>query len=127
MRLKRFIFSSMAMDSPLRRWRRANRLTQQELAERCGVKFTTIARYEQAIHLPSRAYLEALIRVTGLPADALVRPEQFLAEHPDFLAEWAEEVPSRGRRGRPRRQPGQSNPGARKTRRKRPPETPPEC
>jgi hypothetical protein len=36
-----------------------------------------------------------------LPADALVRPRQFLAAHPDFLAEWAEDVPSRGRRGRP--------------------------
>jgi transcriptional regulator with XRE-family HTH domain len=98
---KQFIFSGMAMDSPLRRWRRANRMTQRELAARCGVTFTTIARYEQALHFPAHAYLDRLIEVTGLPADALVRPRQFLAAHPDFLAEWAEDVPSRGRRGRP--------------------------
>jgi transcriptional regulator with XRE-family HTH domain len=92
----------MAMDSPLRRWRRSQHLTQRELAERCGVRFTTIARYEQRFRLPRGEQLEKLIEVTGLSADQLIRPVQYLREHPEFLIEWAEQPPSRGRPRRKR-------------------------
>jgi hypothetical protein len=42
-----------------------------------------------------------LIEITEMSADALMFPERYLIEHPEFLARWAEQPP---RRGRPRRQ-----------------------
>jgi transcriptional regulator with XRE-family HTH domain len=96
----------MAMDSPLRRWRRKYGVTQEELARRCGVSKNTVARWEQAAsragRIPSGPHVRQLIEITGLSADALMFPERYLAEHPEILARWAEIPP---RRGRPRQQP----------------------
>ena len=35
--------------------------------------------------IPLGDTLEALLAYTGLPTDAFIRPERFLAEHPNFL------------------------------------------
>jgi transcriptional regulator with XRE-family HTH domain len=86
------------MDTPLRRWRISKGVTQAELAAQCGIKQNMISRYERDEHIPVRDHLEQLIKVRGLPTDALVRPECFLAEHPDFLTPPSPaEPPKRGR------------------------------
>jgi len=89
-------FRGMAMDSPLRRWRRKHRVTQEALAQRCGVTTNTVARWEQADRIPSGPHVRKLIEIT----DALMFPEAYLVQHPEFLARWAEIPP---RRGRPKR------------------------
>jgi transcriptional regulator with XRE-family HTH domain len=90
----------MAMDSPLRRWRRQARVTQEALARQCGVTKNTVARWEQADRMPSGPHVKTLIELTGLSADALMFPERYLIDHPEFLERWAEIPP---RRGRPRK------------------------
>ena len=92
-------FSFMAMDTPLRRWRRQHGYTQAQLAERCGVTANTIARYEEGRRIPRGAQLDRLIELTRLPTDALVRPARYLQDHPKFLQRWASPVPPH--RGRP--------------------------
>jgi transcriptional regulator with XRE-family HTH domain len=92
----------MAMDSPLRRWRRKHHKTQAEVGQQCGVTKNTVARWEQAFRVPRGAALLRLMEVTGLTAEALMFPERYLQEHPHFLSAWAEQPP---RRGRPRRPP----------------------
>lgn len=77
-------------------------LTQPELAQRIGVHRNTLARYEQGRLIPRREHLEALIRETDLPTDALVRPQKYLEDHPDFLIAYAEQ-PRRGRPPQPER------------------------
>ena len=74
-----------AMDHPLTRWRHAHQLTQAELAERSGIRQGTLARYESGTRVPRKAHLLTLMRITNLPVEALILPEQFLREHPDFL------------------------------------------
>jgi transcriptional regulator with XRE-family HTH domain len=92
-----YLWATSAVDTPLRRRRLQMGITQRHLAQQCGVTVTTIARYEQGARLPRGEELECLIRETGLNADALVRPTQFLAEHPAFLPEYAAPEPRRGR------------------------------
>ena len=87
----------MAMDSPLRRWRKSQNVTQGELARRCGVPESTIAKWEQQFSQPRGARLAKLSDVTGLSLEALLFPRRYLEEHPDFLATWAEVPPRRGR------------------------------
>jgi transcriptional regulator with XRE-family HTH domain len=103
----------MAMDSPLRRWRRKYGVTQEQIAQRCGVSTNSIARWEQANRVPSGPHVRKLIEITGLSADALMFPERYLAEHPEFLARWAEQPPRRGRprRDRPAEEPHEPPPG----------------
>jgi transcriptional regulator with XRE-family HTH domain len=93
---ERNIVGHMAMDSPLRRWRKANNVTQAELARRCGVGHSTIAKWEQQFTRPLGHHLDTLAAVTGLSADALMFPRQYLEAHPAFLATWAEVPPRRG-------------------------------
>jgi transcriptional regulator with XRE-family HTH domain len=95
-------FQDMAMDSPLRRWRRKHGVTQEQLAQRCGVTKNTVARWEQADRIPSGPHVRRLVEITGLSADALMFPAHYLTEHPEFFARWAEIPP---RRGRPRQSP----------------------
>ena len=45
-----------------------------------------VTHIENYLRIPMRESLEHLLAAIGLPTDALVRPERFLAEHPDFLA-----------------------------------------
>jgi transcriptional regulator with XRE-family HTH domain len=87
----------MAMDSPLRRWRKSQNVTQGELAQRCGVGLSTIAKWEQQFTAPRGDRLEKLAQVTGLSLEALLFPARYLEAHPDFLATWAEQPPRRGR------------------------------
>jgi transcriptional regulator with XRE-family HTH domain len=80
------IMGGMALaDHPLKRWRRKHRVTQAELAQRCGMRQGTLARYEAGSRTPLGTALIRLMEVTGLPAEALVLPERFLAQRPDFL------------------------------------------
>lgn len=74
-------------DHPVKRWRRKYHLTQAQLAERCGVRVNTVARWERGEQIPRGAYLDRLLDLTGLPTDAVVRPARFLDEHPTFLQE----------------------------------------
>ena len=70
---------------PLTRWRNYHGWTQVELAEASGLSQSHIAAIENYQRIPIRESLERLLDVTGLPTDALVRPERFLAAHPNFL------------------------------------------
>jgi transcriptional regulator with XRE-family HTH domain len=97
------IFGGMAMDCPLRRWRRSRGMTQADVAQAIGVKPDTISRYEQGSRRPLGEALIKLLELTGLPANALLLPGRFIAEHPDFLEAWASELPRRGRPPRQRR------------------------
>lgn len=89
------------VDTPLRRRRMQMGLTQGELAKRCGIWRNTLARYERADQYPERPQLEALIRETGLSADAILFPEQYLTRHPNFLEQFSD--PTQPKLGRPRR------------------------
>jgi transcriptional regulator with XRE-family HTH domain len=100
-RLKRNIVEHMAMDSPLRRWRRSQGLKQRDLDARLGVPKGSIARWEQLLRVPSLDYLEKIADETGLPVEAILYPVRYLREHPDFLVTWAEVPPRRGRRKQP--------------------------
>lgn len=71
-------------DHPLKRWRHREGITQAELARRCGVRINTVARWERGEQVPRGALLVKLLDATGLPADAIVTPERFLEQHPDF-------------------------------------------
>jgi transcriptional regulator with XRE-family HTH domain len=95
------ISQSMTPDSPLRRWRLKRKLTQGQLATLCGVKMQTVARWERAEQdggrKPTGRGLVELIRHTKLPAEALLFPETYLREHPEFLQAWASESRGPGR------------------------------
>jgi transcriptional regulator with XRE-family HTH domain len=94
----RHIMRPMAMDSPLRRWRWSQGLSQAELARRCGLETNTISSYEQGHRRPQPSTIDRLAMVTGLTPDALIYPKRYLEEHPEFLVEFAAaEVPKRGR------------------------------
>jgi transcriptional regulator with XRE-family HTH domain len=82
--VKHTMMAGMA-DHPLTRWRQKHRKTQAELAQLCGIRQGTLARYESGTRIPRGTHLEKLMEVTGLPAEALVLPERFLAQRPDFL------------------------------------------
>jgi transcriptional regulator with XRE-family HTH domain len=90
----------MALDDhPLKRWRERHGLTQAQLAERCGVRQNAISRYERGERVPRGDDLLRLLKTTELPAEALVLPEHFLRQHPDFLRT-PPPKPPHGRRGR---------------------------
>jgi transcriptional regulator with XRE-family HTH domain len=55
--------------------RKALGLTQQQLADRLGVAFETISRYERAALAPSFAQLERLEDVLKVSADVLLASE----------------------------------------------------
>jgi transcriptional regulator with XRE-family HTH domain len=93
------------MDSPLRRWRRSQGLTQAELADRLEVHMSTVAKYEQRFRIPREEELARLAEVTELSLEAILFPERYLQDHPDFLAQFAEVPPRRGRY--PRQRPPQ--------------------
>jgi transcriptional regulator with XRE-family HTH domain len=93
--------TSNPVDHPLTRWRRQHGWTQRQLADACELSQATVAHIENYQRVPVRGSLERLMNVTGLPAEALVLPERFLAEHPDFLGPTS--TPERMKRGRPRK------------------------
>jgi transcriptional regulator with XRE-family HTH domain len=70
---------------PLRQWRDQEGLSQEELAERTGITQGMISHIERYFRVPRVDNLKVLLEHTGLPTDAFMLPERFLAEHPDFL------------------------------------------
>jgi transcriptional regulator with XRE-family HTH domain len=96
------ISTGMTPDSPLRRWRRKNHFTQKQLARAVGASSEAVARWEKAERppggrKPAGKLLVKLLQLTRLPAPALIFPERYLQEHPDFLAAFATKPQSRGR------------------------------
>jgi transcriptional regulator with XRE-family HTH domain len=74
-----------AMDHPLTRWRARHQVSQDELGQRCQLSQKTISAYELGTRVPRGESLKRLQAETGLPLGALLFPEEFLQEHPDFL------------------------------------------
>jgi transcriptional regulator with XRE-family HTH domain len=70
---------------PLTRWRNYHGWTQVELAQASGLSQNHIATIEIYQRIPVRESLGRLLDVTGLPTNALVHPEHFLAANPNFL------------------------------------------
>jgi transcriptional regulator with XRE-family HTH domain len=85
------------MDHPIGRWRHRHQVTQAQLAERCGLSQQAIAAYESGHRTPRGASLTKLIEATSIPLEALIFPEAYLRDHPDYLTE-----PPRQRRPRKR-------------------------
>jgi transcriptional regulator with XRE-family HTH domain len=98
----------MAIDSPLRRWRKSQGYTQEHLARLVGVHLDSINRWEQGKRAPHRTILERLMAITGLSSEAILFPVRWLREHPEYLKAYAEQPPRRGRR--PRQRPPESPP-----------------
>jgi transcriptional regulator with XRE-family HTH domain len=91
------------MDTPLRRWRIAKGLTQEQagaLVGKEGVKHTAFSRYERGERMPSDV-LQDLHELTGLSYEALLRPKEYLEKHPNVLAKGVREVQKSP--GRPRK------------------------
>jgi transcriptional regulator with XRE-family HTH domain len=78
---------------PLRQWRDARGLSQEDLAAATGHSQGMISHIEQYLRVPRGQVLLDLLDHTGLPAEAFIRPERFLADHPRFF--------QTRRRGRP--------------------------
>ena len=80
-------------DSPLRRGRRKHCLSQTEVAQEIGVTPATVALWEsaecQGSRPPTGRALIRLVWLTHLPAEALLRPEQYLTRHPGCLRQYA--------------------------------------
>jgi transcriptional regulator with XRE-family HTH domain len=70
---------------PLRAWRSRHGVSQKELADLVGVTQSFVSLIEGYHNIPLGDGLEELRRITGLPTDAFIRPQQFLSEFPDFL------------------------------------------
>jgi transcriptional regulator with XRE-family HTH domain len=92
---------SVNMNHPLGRWRWRHHVSQDELAQRCGLSQQTISAIEAGRRAPSAEAMKSLHEVTGIPLEALLYPTRYLEEHPDFLTE----PPRQERRGRPRKRP----------------------
>ena len=70
---------------PLRQWRERRGLSQEQLADMTGWTQGMMSHLERYFRIPLGDALGALLAQTGLPTDALIRPQRFLAEYPDFL------------------------------------------
>jgi transcriptional regulator with XRE-family HTH domain len=81
---------------PLKQWREREGLNQQELADACGLSQSMISLIESGLRVPLDDILAALLDYTGLPAEAFVLPERFLATNPDFLRKYGRRGKSRG-------------------------------
>ena len=86
---------------PLRRWREAHGVSQRELGRQVGVTQPMICQIEGYKNLVLGETLEKLLVITRLPTDAFVRPQRFLAEHPEFPSTFGQSKPARA--GRPRK------------------------
>jgi transcriptional regulator with XRE-family HTH domain len=91
-----------AIETPLRRWRLVHGLTQEQAGQRFDIPDRVYARYELGLRPPHAKHLAALRKKTNLSYDALFYPAEFLAAHPEFLAEGAQ--PLQEGPGRPRKQ-----------------------
>jgi hypothetical protein len=112
-------------DTPLRRWRICQGLTQAEAGKQLGEKMralgeradrardyghTAFSRFELG-EVPPSWVLKGLKELTKLPYTALIEPEAYLAKHPQLYAEGQRPL-QEGRgypRGRPRKRPSQTH------------------
>lgn len=90
----------MAIDSPLRRWRKAHGYTQEQFAALVGTHLDSVNRWEQGKSAPHPKTLARIMAITDLPSDAIIFPVRYLQAHPDYLVAYAEQPPRRGRRPR---------------------------
>jgi transcriptional regulator with XRE-family HTH domain len=81
---------------PLRQWRERVGVNQQELAAACGLSQSMISLIESGLRVPLDDILAALLDYTGLPAEAFMLPERFLATNPDFLRKYGGKPKGRG-------------------------------
>jgi transcriptional regulator with XRE-family HTH domain len=79
---------------PLHQWRDHVGLSQDELAQACGITQGMVSHIENYRRIALGSVLEALRRVTNLPTDAFVRPRAFLQEQPNFLRRISKKRPS---------------------------------
>jgi transcriptional regulator with XRE-family HTH domain len=93
----------MAIDSPLRRWRKAHNYTQEQFAALVDVHLDSVNRWEQGRRVPHGKTLARIMAITDLPSDAIIFPVRYLQAHPEYLQAYAEQPPRRGRP--PRQQP----------------------
>jgi transcriptional regulator with XRE-family HTH domain len=61
----------------LREWRLRRFLTQKALAEKVGVPYQTIQRWESGQSFPRPAYLRRLCDALGVDPDMLVEPDEW--------------------------------------------------
>lgn len=92
----------VSVDTPLRRWRLSQGLTQQQLADRLGVARNTISRVELGYQQPRLRQLRALMARTHLPVEAFENPAGYLTAHPEYCAAQARCDMARGRPPTPR-------------------------
>jgi transcriptional regulator with XRE-family HTH domain len=70
---------------PLRQWRDLHGLSQDELAARVGVGQGMISHIERYFRVPRKSTIIKLQEETGLPTEALMFPERFLAQNPNYF------------------------------------------
>jgi transcriptional regulator with XRE-family HTH domain len=79
---------------PLRLWREAKNLSQQEVADSCQLTQAMISFVESGKKTPWGESLERLRDFTGLPADAFLRWQRFLQDvggEAKFMRKYARE------------------------------------
>ena len=64
-------------------------LSQQDVADACGLTQAMISYIEAGKKMPWGGSLDKLRDYTGLPADAFLRWQRFLAEEPNFLRKYS--------------------------------------
>jgi transcriptional regulator with XRE-family HTH domain len=87
------------VNHPLRLWREAKDLSQQEVGEACGITQAMISYIEAGKKTPWGDALDKLRDYTGLPADAFLRWQRFVEEEPNFLRKYGRRGKGRGRLG----------------------------
>jgi transcriptional regulator with XRE-family HTH domain len=79
---------------PLRQWRDQHDLSQDELAQLTGVGQGMISHIERYFRVPRKSTIIKLQAHTGLPTEALMFPERFLEQNPEYFR------PKKGRQPR---------------------------
>ena len=70
--------------------RKANHLTQQELAAKCGVNQSTYVRWEKLLFQPSIQQLKTLSMVLRVPVDYLIYNDEFDVGDIDYWIQLAQ-------------------------------------
>ena len=68
---------NMSFGERLKKARFDKGLTQKELADKIGVRQTTVTRYEKNINFPSRSVLETIAKKLEIDADWLITGDSF--------------------------------------------------
>jgi transcriptional regulator with XRE-family HTH domain len=73
---------------PLRQWRELHDVSQEAVADACGISQAAISYIEAGKKAPRGKVVEALHDYTGLPPEAFLWWERFLKEEPNFLRKY---------------------------------------